>query len=215
MALMPSVAHALAAVPLVFAITLHEVAHGWAARRCGDPTAARQGRLTLNPFRHVDLFGTLVLPGLLYASHAGVVFGWAKPVPVVWRNLRDIPRDIAIVAAAGPLANLLMLMGWLGLGLVIGAVLPGRTEDLVRVTCLNGVMFNATIMLLNLIPIPPLDGSRIVTAVLPRRAAVLYNRIEPFGLIVIALLLFSRLLDPVLDAPLAWVEAFAERCLGV
>lgn len=215
MALALSAADLLAAIPLVFAITVHEVAHGWMARRCGDPTAESRGRLTLNPLRHVDAFGTVILPALLYFSHAGVVFGWAKPVPVDWRNLRDIPRDVALVAAAGPLANLCMGLGWFALGLAARAALPGPAGELVRVTCLNGIMFNATIMLLNLIPIPPLDGSRIVTAALPRRAAVLYNQIEPFGLIVIALLLFSRLLDPVLDAPLAWVEAYAERCLGV
>lgn len=195
------------AVPAVFAITVHEVAHGWVANRLGDPTAARAGRLSLNPLRHVDPIGTVLVPALLYFT-SGFFFGWAKPVPVVWGNLRHLRRDIALVAAAGPGSNLVMLLGW-WLGLLGVALTDGPAP--LAVMCWTGVMFNATIMLLNLIPVPPLDGSRIVTSLLPARAAVLYNRIEPFGLVVLALLLFTGVLGAVLGPALAGIA----RLLGL
>ncbi len=194
-------------IPAVFAITVHEVAHGWVANRLGDPTAARQGRLSLNPLRHVDPVGTVLVPALLYLT-GGFFFGWAKPVPVVWGNLRHLRRDVALVAAAGPAANLLMMLGW-WLALLVLANVGGPAA--LAFMCWTGIMFNATIMLLNLIPVPPLDGSRIVTALLPARAAVLYNRIEPFGLVILALLLFTGVLGAVLGPALAVVE----RLLGL
>lgn len=189
-------------VPAVFAVTVHEVAHGWVANRCGDSTAAKQGRLSLNPFKHVDPIGTVLVPAALYLS-AGVFFGWAKPVPVEWRNLRRPRRDIALVAGAGPGANLAMLLAWLvGFHLIKAT---GIATGLLYM-CFVGIMFNATIMLINLIPIPPLDGSRIVTAALPAKAAYTYNRIEPYGLILLAALLFTNVLGTLLNPILQLVK---------
>lgn len=185
------------AVPAILAVTVHEVAHGWTANRLGDPTAARLGRLTLNPLKHVDPVGTLLVPLGLKLLGSPFLFGWAKPVPVVWRNLRHLRRDIALVAAAGPLANLAMLLAWAQLLASPAARVPFLAD-----MGWTGVVFNATIMTLNLIPIPPLDGSRIVTAALPVRAAIAYNRLERVGLLLTAALLMSGflgwLMEPVL-----------------
>ena len=188
--------------PAVFAVTLHEVAHGWVANRCGDSTAADQGRLSANPLRHVDPVGTVIVPAVLYLT-AGVFFGWAKPVPVNWRNLRQPRRDIALVAGAGPGANLLMLLAWLALYHLLQTT--GGATGLLYM-CWAGIMFNATIMLINLIPIPPLDGSRIVTAALPAKAAYLYNKVEPFGLVLLAALLFTNVLGAILNPILQLVK---------
>lgn len=188
------------AIPAIFAITVHEVAHGWAANQLGDPTAARLGRLSLNPLRHVDPVGTVLVPLALKLLGSPFLFGWAKPVPVNWRNLRHFRRDVALVAAAGPAANLGMLIGW---SLLLGSA--AADTSFIKDMCWTGVLFNATIMTLNLIPIPPLDGSRIVTAVLPARLAAAYNRLEPFGLLLTALLLFSGILGGLLGPMLGLV----------
>ena len=189
-------------LPAVFAVTLHEVAHGWVANRCGDSTAADQGRLSFNPLRHVDPIGTVLVPAALYLT-AGVFFGWAKPVPVTWRNLRRPRRDIALVAGAGPGANLLMLLAWLAMFHLLKIF--GGASGLLYM-CWAGIMFNATIMLINLIPIPPLDGSRIVTSALPAKAAYAYNRVEPFGLLLLAGLLFTNVLSTILNPILQLVK---------
>ncbi len=179
------------AIPAIFAITVHEVAHGWVANRLGDPTAARAGRLSLNPFRHVDPVGTVLVPAVVYLT-SGAFFGWARPVPVDWRRLRHPRRDMALVAVAGPLSNLLMLVAW------ILVLLNADPQGLWARMSWTGVSFNATIMVLNLLPVPPLDGSRIVTSLLPAGAAVSYNRIEPFGLLILAALLMTGLLGAIL-----------------
>jgi Zn-dependent protease len=198
----------LFAIPAVYAVTLHEVAHGWVANKLGDSTAAERGRLSLNPLRHVDPIGTILVPGALILM-GGIFFGWAKPVPVNWFALRRVRRDIALVAVAGPAANLGMLLLWLLL--LEGLRMSGGTGGLVVVLlkmCLAGIIFNATIMILNLIPIPPLDGSRILTAALPARVARVYNRIEPFGLVLLLLLLFSGWLGALLGPVLNLVQTF-------
>ncbi|MBI2801911.1 MAG: site-2 protease family protein [Gammaproteobacteria bacterium] len=187
------------APPAILAITLHEVAHGWAANQLGDPTAARLGRLSLNPFKHIDLLGSVVIPAAVYLA-SGSFFGWAKPVPVDWRNLKHMPRDIALVAAAGPASNLLMLAAWAVVLRLVG------DSSLLGLMSWTGVFFNATIMLLNLIPIPPLDGSRIVTSLLPPRLAIAYNKVEPFGLVILAALLMGGLVGAVLSPALSWIE---------
>lgn len=197
------------AIPAVFAITVHEVAHGWAANQLGDPTAARLGRLSLNPLRHVDPVGTVLVPLALKLLGSPFLFGWAKPVPVNWRNLRHFRRDVALVAAAGPAANLGMLIGW---SLLLGSA--AADTSFVKDMCWTGVFFNATIMTLNLIPIPPLDGSRIVTAALPARLAVVYNRLEPFGLVLTALLLFSGILGGLLGPVLGLVGKLVAALAG-
>jgi len=179
------------AIPAIFAITVHEVAHGWVANRLGDPTAARAGRLSLNPLRHVDPVGTVLVPAAIYLT-SGSFFGWARPVPVDWRRLRNPRRDMALVAAAGPLSNLVMLVAW------ILVLLNADPQGAWARMSWTGVSFNATIMVLNLLPVPPLDGSRIVTSLLPAGAAVSYNRIEPFGLLILAALLMTGLLGTIL-----------------
>ena len=184
------------APPLLLAITLHEVAHGWAALRCGDTTAKAQGRLSLNPLRHIDPIGTVLVPALL-AVFGGFIFGWAKPVPVNYHRLRQPKRDMALVALAGPGANLFMALGW-GLLMMAGyhlqAGLPWLGEPLLL---MGGYGININIMLgvLNLVPIPPLDGSRVLAGVLPDRFGLAMARIEPYGLIILVLLLGAGLFN--------------------
>ena len=194
-------------IPAVLAVTVHEVAHGWVANKLGDSTAAQLGRLSLNPLRHVDPIGTVVVPLTLHLLNAGFLFGWAKPVPVDWRNLRHVRRDMALVAAAGPFSNLLMLLGWLLALMVFGE------HRLVAPMSWTGIGFNATIMLLNLLPIPPLDGSRIVTSLLPARAAVGYNRMEPFGIVILLVLMATGVVGAILIPGLHGIEQLARALL--
>lgn len=193
-------------LPVVFAITVHEVAHGWMAKRHGDNTAWMQGRLTLNPFKHIDPIGTLLLPAILLLSQAGFVFGWAKPVPVEVRNLQHPKRDIAYVALAGPVANLLMALGWAliaRLGVLIDV-------DFISAPLIHmgkaGIVINLILGLLNLIPIPPLDGSRILTSLLPNYWAWQYNRFERYGFFVLLLLLMTNILGMILGYPVYFLE---------
>jgi Zn-dependent protease len=156
-------------LPVLFAITLHEAAHGWMARRLGDPTAEMLGRLTLNPLKHIDPVGTILVPGILLLLGSGVLFGWAKPVPVTMENLRNPRRDMAWVAAAGPLANLLMAVLWafiIHVGLWTIEMSPGVARPLVFMG-VAGVFINTILMVLNLVPIPPLDGGRVAMSLLP------------------------------------------------
>jgi Zn-dependent protease len=188
-------------LPVVFAITAHEVAHGWMARRHGDNTAWMLGRLTLNPLKHIDPIGTLLLPGLLLLANAGFVFGWAKPVPVDARNLRNPKRDMALVALAGPAANLLMALGWAllaRLGVLIGVEFISLP---LIYTGVAGISINLVLGLLNLLPIPPLDGSRILTGLLPDYWAWQYNRFERYGFIILLLLLMTNVLGLILGYP--------------
>ncbi|MFZ1829598.1 MAG: site-2 protease family protein [Candidatus Competibacteraceae bacterium] len=178
------------APPLLLAITLHEVAHGWVALRCGDATAQSQGRLSLNPLRHIDPIGTVLVPALL-AIFGGFIFGWAKPVPVNYHRLRQPKRDMALVALAGPGANLVMALGW-GLVMAIGYHLQGGMAWLGQpLLLMGGAGVNVNVMLgvLNLAPIPPLDGSRVLAGVLPDRAGAIMARIEPYGLIILVALI--------------------------
>jgi Zn-dependent protease len=206
----------LGAVPVVFAITVHEVAHGWAANRLGDPTARLMGRLTLNPLRHIDPIGTVVLPLILF-SISNFVFGWAKPVPVDWRNLRRPRRDMALVAAAGPAANLLMLFFWalLDAFAVHGGAGDGTVAALLHFMATVGILVNAVLMLLNLLPLPPLDGSRVVSAVLPAKWNLLYGRLENWGLLVLVVLLFSGALSFLLEPPLRFLLGTVVSLFGL
>jgi Zn-dependent protease len=178
-------------VVLFFSVILHEVAHGKAAGWCGDGTAREMGRITFNPVPHIDPIGTVVLPIVLALSHSPVMFGWAKPVPINPMRFRHPKRDIAIVGAAGPLSNLALAVT---AGLLFKILIPGLgTDHPITHFLLFGTVINVVLAVFNLIPLPPLDGSRILMGVLPRDIAVRYVRLERYGFILIFLLLFTGL----------------------
>ena len=205
------------APPAILAITLHEVAHGWVAKKCGDPTADRADRLSLNPFRHVDPIGTVLVPGLLFFVANGPVFGWAKPVPVDWRLLKRPRRDIALVALAGPGANLLMMIMWIIVARFVQILFaePTTFALLLSKMCEVGIIVNVILMLLNLLPIPPLDGSRVVTVLLPTKLAVYYNRIGAYGLLIILALIVTKQMNRILMAPVQWFLDLSAKLAGL
>ena len=193
---------AIYALPVIFAITLHEAAHGYVAKHYGDLTAYAQGRVTLNPLQHIDLMGTIIVPLGLYvlstAFGSGFIFGWAKPVPVNFGNLRRPKRDMLWVAAAGPGANLLMAFLW-ALVIKLGLAMP--ESDLAEPMILMGkagILINAILLVLNLLPLPPLDGGRIAVSLLPRRIAYRFSQIEPYGFMILLFLLFTGVLGAVI-----------------
>jgi Zn-dependent protease len=190
---------AIYALPVLFAITLHEAAHGYVARHFGDMTAYAQGRISLNPVRHIDIIGTLVVPlAILLLSGGRFLFGWAKPVPVNYSALRSPKRDMLWVAAAGPASNLAMAVGWAVL-LKVAVLLPDSSFTVpMRLMGEAGIKVNLVFMFLNLLPILPLDGGRILASLLPNRVAWQYSRLEPWGLPVLVLLLLTNVLDIVL-----------------
>lgn len=202
-------------IPVVFAITVHEVAHGWVAKRRGDNTAWMLGRLTLNPIKHIDPLGTIIIPGLLLASGTGFVFGWAKPVPVNARNLHNPVQDMALVAAAGPAVNLLMALGW-AMAARLGIVLDIEMVSMPLIYMgIAGISINLVLALLNLLPIPPLDGSRIFSAVLPSKWAWYYNRFESYGFYLLLLLLATGMLGSILGYPLYYVQRVFFQIAGL
>ena len=204
------------AVPVVFAITLHEAAHGYVARIFGDQTAYMLGRVTLNPLRHIDPIGTIAVPGLLIAvsllTKAPLfIFGWAKPVPVNFDNLRHPKRDMFWVAGAGPFANFAMAVAW---ALLLKEAIPGGAvaSEGLSVMAGAGVEVNLMLMALNLLPIPPLDGGRIALSVLPHSLATPYSRIEPYGFFVVIILLATGLLYDMM-LPILRAGEYAIRAL--
>lgn len=197
---------AVAALPLIFAITLHEVAHGWVARLRGDRTAEMLGRLSLNPVRHIDPVGTLLVPGVMLLM-TGFIFGWAKPVPVTVENLKGRRRDMALVGVAGPAANLVMATLWALVMLVaqwVYGTAPGAAQFLFFMG-VAGVLLNTILAVLNLLPIPPLDGGRVVSALLPGPLSWKYDRIEPFGVWIVLGLLLLGLLGRILWPAISWI----------
>lgn len=194
----------VAIIPILFAITVHEVAHGWVACKFGDPTAQMLGRLTLNPIKHIDPIGTIVVPAMLL-FFGGVIFGWAKPVPVDPRNFKNPARDMAIVAVAGPLSNLIMAFLWaiifkLVVMFGVGSSFALPVSDMAKI----GIQINIVLMVLNILPIPPLDGSKVLMAFLPGPASYKLSRIEPYGFFIILALImlgvFGAIVTPVYHA---------------
>jgi Zn-dependent protease len=195
-------------LPVLFAIALHEVAHGWVAKLLGDKTAEKMGRLSLNPLKHVDPVGTVLLPGLMLVF-TNFVFGWAKPVPVDWSKLRSPRRDIGLVAVAGPVANLAMGVAWITLANLAIALNNHFISRPLLLMAAAGIYINIVLMLLNLLPIPPLDGGRILTSVLPQKWAYQFSQIERYGFIILILLITTRTLSAILGTPLSVLLSYA------
>jgi Zn-dependent protease len=188
------------AIPVIFAITLHEAAHGYVARRFGDSTAYMLGRVTLNPVKHIDLLGTIVLP-IVTLAFSPFMFGWAKPVPVNFNNLRQPKKDMLWVAAAGPASNLAQLVVWAILAVVLAHTVEpsGRVGAFWLSIADAGMKVNIMFALLNLLPILPLDGGRMMTSVLPGRLSLAYQETERFGLVILLVLLFTGVIGWVLN----------------
>lgn len=193
------------AIPLIFAITLHEAAHAYAARYFGDSTAYMLGRMTLNPFKHIDPVWTILVP-IITLILSPFVFGAAKPVPVNFAALRNPKRDSIWVAAAGPLANLAMMVAWAALGRVIITMEYSPPADFARQVAVAGITVNALLMVFNLFPLLPLDGGRIVAGLLPDKLSYSYSRLEPYGMLILVFLLisgiFGRVMGPLFDTTL-------------
>jgi Zn-dependent protease len=207
------------ALPVLFAITLHEAAHGYVARHFGDPTAEQAGRISLNPLRHIDPVGTLLVPGLILALSSlfgmgGMLFGWAKPVPVSFGRLRHPKADMLWVAAAGPFANLVMALGWaLLMRVALGLAENDYTIPMLRMAD-AGLQINGVLLLLNLLPIPPLDGGRIAVSLLPQRQAWQFAKLEPYGFPILLVLLFTGILGAILGPLLALFRYFIALLIG-
>jgi len=192
---------AVSALPIILALTLREIAHGWAARALGDRTGEQYGRLSLNPLNHVDPIGTLLLPGVSVLL-GGLLIGWAKPVPVDWRNFRNPRKDMALVAVAALLSNLAMAIVW---GLIFKfAAGIGATEGTwygVTEMAKAGMGINLAFMVLNLLPLPPLDGGRVLIGILPAKTAYKLAQIEPYSMVILLLLFFTGIIQPILYWP--------------
>lgn len=193
---------AVYALPILFAITLHEAAHAYAAKYFGDLTAYSQGRMSLNPVKHIDPVGTLLIPIVLFFVGSPFLFGYAKPVPVEFGNLRNPKKQMAWVALAGPAANLVMALMWMGLAVFLTAL--GSREEFFLRMAQAGILTNLVIFAFNLFPIPPLDGGRILTSLLPHQYAYKFAQLEPYGFFIVLALAFLKVLNywmvPVMSA---------------
>ncbi len=211
---------AIYALPVIFAITLHEAAHGYVAKHFGDFTAYNEGRISLNPVRHIDLVGTIIVPLTLFILSkltvgAGFLFGWAKPVPVNFSNLRRPKRDMLWVAAAGPGANLMMAFFW-ALMIKLAIAMPESFfAKPLALMGIAGIEINVILMVLNLLPLPPLDGGRMAVSLLPHRAAYQFSRIEPYGFIILLVLLFSGVLGAVIGPVIMWAKIVIVSIFGL
>jgi Zn-dependent protease len=207
---------AVFALPVIFAITVHEAAHGYVARLFGDNTAYMLGRVTLNPLKHIDPIGTVVLPLILLALPGGLMFGWAKPVPVNFSALRHPKKDMLWVAAAGPLANLGMVVLWMVVGRIALAMPSGSgfAEPMLLIAA-AGVFMNTILMVLNLIPLPPLDGGRIAVSLLPYPYARVFARIEPYGFFILIGLMVSGVLGRVMGPFIYGTISVAQQIAGI
>jgi Zn-dependent protease len=202
---------AIWALPLLVAVVFHELAHGWVANRLGDPTAAKLGRLTLNPLVHIDLFGSILIPLALILSHSPFVFGYAKPVPVNFHNLRHPKRDMVWVALAGPAMNLLLALAFVIVWKTLTPLAAGpngvTTSELggfiapMVLMAQGGVLINIALAIFNLFPLPPLDGGRVAVGLLPQPLSSMLAGVERFGMLALLLLLYTGILDRIIDVP--------------
>jgi Zn-dependent protease len=204
------------AIPVIFAIALHEAAHGYVAKHFGDSTAYMLGRVTLNPAKHIDPVGTILVP-IITVIFSGYMFGWAKPVPVNFANLRDPKKDMLWVAAAGPASNLVQMLIW---GIVAKMLVEFAPQNgLVGSFWLSiaeaGVGVNLMFAILNLLPILPLDGGRVLTSLLPNRLAYAYSRLEPYGMVILFILLFTGILNFVLGPVYVVSKSLVYSTLGL
>jgi len=205
---------ALAAIPVLFAITLHEAAHGYVARHFGDMTAYQQGRISLNPLRHIDPVGTLLIP-LLTLWMGGILFGWAKPVPVNFAALRHPKRDMLWVAIAGPASNLVMAMGWALLFKIAWLNPENYFAEPLLGMAEWGIKINIILMVLNMLPLPPLDGGRVAVSMLPHRQSYQLSKIEPYGIFILIFLAITPLLGWILLPPIRLVYQLLSLLFGI
>jgi Zn-dependent protease len=208
---------AISVLPVLFAITVHEVAHGWVASKCGDQTARLSGRLTLDPLKHIDLVGTIIVPLLLVVTHSGFIFGWAKPVPIDARNMRNPRRDMAIVAMAGPVSNFIMAILWAliaKLNVMFVDSAPWLTKPMIYMGEI-GILINVVLGILNCLPVPPLDGGRVLMSVLPGRAAWFVTRYEPYLFIVIILLMLTGIFSYIISPPIIFLSSWITSIFGL
>ena len=203
----------LAVLPVLLAITVHEAAHGYAARHYGDHTAEQLGRLTLNPLAHIDPIGTIVVPAVMFFT-TGFMFGWAKPVPVVSRNFRDTRIGMRMVAIAGPASNFVMMFGWAVL-MMLSPLVPENFQNPMQQMAYFGVMINAVLFVLNMLPILPLDGGRFVDTFLPAKASMQFQKIEPYGMWVIILLLVTGLLSKIMYPFISMILMAVQHFMGL
>ncbi len=202
-------------LPIIFAITVHESAHAFAAHYFGDNTAKLQGRLSLNPIRHIDLMGTVLIPALMVVF-TGFAFGWAKPVPIDYRNLKNPKKNMIWIALAGPLSNLAMGILWaILLRFTLLLELEHKAALFVIFTAVAGIMINTILMVLNLLPLPPLDGSRVLSGLLPTRLSIAYNKLEPYGFFIIIGLMILGFLGIILNPSINLVLSFLAEVSGV
>ena len=200
----------VSAIPIIFAITVHEASHGYAAKHFGDLTAEKMGRITLNPIKHIDPIGTILLPALTLML-GGILFGWAKPVPVNFANLNNPKKDMLWVAAAGPASNFIMAIFWV-LVLKYSASAPEVAAFFLLEMSKVGIMINLVLMVLNLLPLPPLDGGRIAVSLLPMDLAMKFSQIERYGFIILIALLFTGILGKIISP---MIDFFARFILSI